>query len=371
MPQRSSTSSRRRPWLVASPLLAVVIAGAVVALVLTSREGSGADGRVAASESAVEKRLFAEGSFWNARVPGEADLEVSSGARVERLAGEIERKMDEGLQPAIAADSYSTPVYVVPPDQQRVPVALPDAGDWGDPLREALDEGVPIPADARPAEGTDGHMTVYQPSTDTLWEFWRARKEGDEWQASWGGAMREVSSNPGYYSDSVWSGLQPSEGWNWGSTATSLPVAGGLITMAELREGVIPHALAISVPDACADLVVKPARRGDGNDEDPDCMPEGARLRLDPDVDVASLGLSPLTEKVARAAQDYGLVVRDVTRGGNASLYAEAPQGASPYGRQDGPFDGLKPWQTLEKFPWDRLQMLEAEPCGEAPCADD
>ena len=35
---------------------------------------------------------------------------------------------------------------------------------------------VPISPNARPAAGSDGHMTVWQPSTDKLWEFWQARK---------------------------------------------------------------------------------------------------------------------------------------------------------------------------------------------------
>src|ERR671921_443276 len=111
-----------------------------------------------------------------------------------------------------------------------VAFAVIAAGAGARQFQAALDEGVPIPARAKPAPGTDGHMTVYQPSTDRLWEFWRAVQRPDGWHASWGGAMKRVSRSPGYYTDRSWPGRS---GFNWGSTATSLPVAGGTITMRE------------------------------------------------------------------------------------------------------------------------------------------
>ena len=63
-------------------------------------------------------------------------------------------------------------------------------------------------------------MTIWQPKTDTLWEFWQASKQSDGWHASWGGAIKHVSQSRGYYTTNSWPGLsQP----NWGATATSLP----------------------------------------------------------------------------------------------------------------------------------------------------
>ena len=47
-------------------------------------------------------------------------------------------------------------------------------------------EAVPIPSDASPAAGPDAHMTVWQPSTDHLWEFFQARKLADGWHANFG-----------------------------------------------------------------------------------------------------------------------------------------------------------------------------------------
>ena len=55
------------------------------------------------------------------------------------------------------------------------------------------------------------------------------------WHADWAGAMQHVSTNPGYYSNLAWDGLGATEGWNWGSTASSLPMIGGTAMISELK----------------------------------------------------------------------------------------------------------------------------------------
>jgi hypothetical protein len=229
--------------------------------------------------------------------------------------------------------------------------------------------GVPIPEGAAPAAGSDGHLTVYQPSQDTLWELWRARREADGWHADWGGAMRNVSRSPGYYTGAAWPGLTGRDGWNWGSTATSLPVAGGTVTLAELRRGRVDHALAMAIPDPCKDLFSWPAQRTDGTSARGDCMPLGAHLRLDPGLDVASLGLHPVARILAEAAQRHGVIVRDRTRVSAQFFLESSPRDQrSPYTAPDGLFGGTSPSGVLAGFPWDRLQLLQLRPCRQGPC---
>lgn len=313
-------------------------------------------------------RLFAADSFWNAPLANAAPLDASSPARMSAFVRQIKSEITQGIGPWISESEYSTPLYTVGPNQPRVGVKL-DTGPWGDPLRAALRDGVPIPADARQAKGSDGHMTIYQPSSDTLWEFWQASKQADGWHASWGGAMRNVSSSPGYYTSSAWPGLAPSDGWNWGSTASSLPVIGGTITIADLKSGHIDHALALDIPAPCASTFTWPAQRTDGTSKSPDCLPEGARLRLDPALDLSKLGLPPFTRMLAEAAQRYGMVVRDKT-GHATGFYAEdpSPTGTEPYWGADGFYGGLKPWNFLPPFPWAHLRLLRMNTCSAAPC---
>lgn len=316
-------------------------------------------------------RLFAPDSVWNQALATDAPLDPSTGSRMAAFQAEIRREISTGIGPWIAETSYSTPLYTVPADQPRVSVKL-DTGAWGARLQQALDQGVPIPPSATPAAGTDGHMTIYQPSTDTLWELWRAVRQSDGWHASWGGAMQQVSQSPGYYTNTSWPGLQPSQGWNWGATATSLPVIAGTIMIDELRRGEIGHALALDIPNPCAQTFSWPAQRSDGGLTTPDCMPEGARLRLDPSIDLSKLDLPPITRILAQAAQRYGMIVRDGT-GRATGFYAEdpTPTGSNPYAGPDGFYGGLKPWKFLPQFPWDRLQLLKLSLCAKAPCLPD
>jgi hypothetical protein len=306
-------------------------------------------------------RLFARESFWNKRLAASAPLDPSSDALVTALVTEVQRERTAGIGPWIGTGSGSTPLYRVGADQARVRVHLDDRGvHGGDALRRAL-AAVPIPRNAKPAVGSDRHMTVWQPSTDTLWELFGARRAPDGWHALWGGAIRHVSKSPGYYTASAWPGATR----NWGATASSLPVIGGTMLLDELKKGRLDHALAINLPAPRARFFAWPAQRTDGTGPD-SALPEGARLRLDPALDVASLHLPKLTRMIARAAQRYGLVVRDQTHHA-ISLFGEVPtQGAAS--RYRAYFGGKTPGQLLADFPWDRLQVLRMHLCTQAPC---
>jgi hypothetical protein len=322
---------------------------------------------------ANSRRLFAPDSFWNKPVQQRTELDPRSGLLSNTLANFIYSQIGRptwlnGGYPNIAADEYSTPIYRVSRRTPRVHVGL--EGDGSPSLRRILAAGVPIPAGAAPAAGTDGHLTVYQPSTDTLWEFWRARRTRDGWVASWAGAMRRVSKSPGYYDAGSWGKLlELPEGWNWGSTATSLPVAGGTATLAELRAGRITHALAMALPNVCRGVFSWPAQRDDGTTDGSDCIPQGAHLRLDPNLDIDSLSLHPVAKLLAQAAQRYGMVVRDRTRV-SAQFFLESPDPGrpSPYTGRGGLYRGSAPWSILNGFPWRSVQVLPMRLCVSAPC---
>ncbi len=178
-----------------------------------------------------------------------------------------------------------------------------------------------MPADAVPAKGTDKQLTVYQPSTDRLWEFWQASKVDGRWQACWGGRLDHASTSPGYFPG------------GFGSSASGLAISGGMVRVDDVEAGRIDHALALQIisPRSYQEFSW-PAQRSDGWSDDPDAVPEGLRLRLDPSVDVASLGLEPVTEMIALAAQKYGFIVVD--KAGAVAVTGEtgtATQGTNPW----------------------------------------
>jgi hypothetical protein len=319
---------------------------------------------VAPASAPAAPTLFAPTSVWNAPLPDNAPVDPSSPTLVKTLRDTVAQNVAAGWGPWIETRN-TTSFYVVPADQPAVRVAL-DPGSWKATLQQTF-EAVPIPANAVPGGGPDAHMTIYQPSTDRLWELFKAAKQADGWHASFGGAMSSTSTSPGYYDAASWPGLS---GSFWGATATSLPVIAGTMMLGELNAGVIPHALAMDVPYALPKTYSWPAQRTDGASTDPNAIPEGARFRLDPKLDIDALNLPPMTRMMAKAAQRYGIIVRDQTAHA-ISFFAENPnqQAADPYATANGFFGGAYPNPVMQAFPWASLQLVKMDLRPAAPTA--
>lgn len=273
---------------------------------------------------------------------------------VGALGREVSQEEQARSGPWINTTSYSVPIFTVSANQPTTSVTLDHAPDAA---LSAAWSAVPLPSGARASQGSDGNLVVWQPSSDRMWEFWRLHREGDGWHAAWGGAMADVSRNSGVYGPDAWPGAKP---W-WGATASSLALAGGVMTINELRRGQIDHALAIAVPDVRAGVFASPARRTDGTSPDPSSLPEGARLRLDPRLNLASLEMPPFTRMMAVAAQRYGIIVRDYASKVAFIGQDPSPTGSDPYRRAGGLFEGEYPAQLLASFPWAHLQVLRMD----------
>jgi hypothetical protein len=299
-------------------------------------------------------RFFSPSSFWNEALPADAPLDPRSAALVGAFDEEVAREEQFDQAPYINTTAYSVPIYTVPVNEPTVRVTL-DHTEPPPALQSAWD-AVPLPSDAQPAVGTDGHLVVWQPSTNRLWEFWRISHTARGWQAEWGGAMRNVSSDAGVYSKRAWPGAKT----GWGASASSLSIAGGLITLEDLEMGQINHALSVAIPNVAGGIYASPAQRTDGTSTAPLSLPEGAHLRLDPSLDLASLHLPRLTLMIAEAAQRYGIIVRDDAPS-TISFFAQdpIPTGTNPYSGPSGFFEGKLPNQLLASFPWNHLQLLK------------
>ena len=299
--------------------------------------------------SSSPSTVFAADSFWYTPISADAPLHANSAGFV---ADFLRQKKAYYGTVGINTTAYASPVYVAGPHAPTVRVTPWDCQKQGYPKPELAKQwnAVPIPAYAQPADGTDAEMTIYQPSSDTIWEFWQARKVGDQWQACWGGRLENASKSPG-----IWPN-------HYGTTATSLPFLGGQIAVEELQRGEIRHALGIALVDAENwNIYSWPATRSDGYNPQhvPNRIPEGLRFRLDPRVDVQSLHMHPVGKIIAKAAQTYGFVVWD--KGGAISLRAENPKAYTLVGKPDpyrALFQGTPNYAILQGFPWDKLQFL-------------
>ncbi|MFA9269264.1 MAG: hypothetical protein ACEQSX_00690 [Baekduiaceae bacterium] len=290
--------------------------------------------------------FYAPDSIWNTPIPADAPRDPRSDTYVDELVRQVDRD-----RATVLFREYSVPIYRVGADQRRVRVRLTKRAPA---LQEAF-ASVPLPDDPRPADGTDGALLVYQRATDTIWEFWRFRQRAGEYEADWGGRMTEVSKNPGYYR---WRETPVVEKPFWGFNVTRIGGATGIMTLDELRRGRIDHVLYLAIPDARKGICAAPASGTDGVTDSPDAIPEGARFRLDPDLDVEALDVPAMTKVMARAAQRYGVVVGN--RAGAVNFAAEDPAqyGGDPYAEIR---DGASPMEIAEAFPFERLQTLKLD----------
>lgn len=287
---------------------------------------------------AVAGSLFSAASYHNLVLADDAPLDPNSAAAVNDLLG-----MVASYAEAINTSSWTTRVYTVPLTQPTVRVVNDNSGH--PELGEAY-SAVPLPSGAQPDAQADHHLTVWQPSSDTLWEFWGFYYDSSGVpHAKYGGRMVSVSTNPGHFVNAT---LPLFESKGWGATATSIPLLAGLIRYSEAQALNIPHAIAMAAPKNNCQFR-NPAQRTDGG-----CvagvqnLPPGARLRLPASLNVDALSCSPLCKAIARAVQRYGFVIRD--RAGAIALYGENT-GAD----WNTTIPGGK---SLNGFPWDKLQML-------------
>lgn len=293
--------------------------------------------------------IFAPTSFWYQVIPANVALHPNSA----NFTAEFQRQIKAYYgNVTINTTSYASPVYTAAAGTPTTAVQFWDCQGkrWTDPNLVKQWSAVPVPSYAQQASGSDAEMTIYQPSSDTIWEFWQTRNQGGVWQACWGGRLQNASKSDG---------IMPA---GFGTTATGLPFLGGQITAEELKRGEIRHAIGISLVDVERFGIFSwPANRSDGYNPNnaPNRIAEGQRFRLDPTVNVDALSMHPVAKVVAKAAQKYGFVVWD--KAGSISLRAQNPKSytalgnVNPYGAL---FNGTPEYALLNGFPWNRLQFL-------------
>lgn len=282
-------------------------------------------------DAVSEQPFFSADSPWNTAVDGatvdtrSADLlkqAKESVQFVEQAGGSAPQTDfvtgDEGIY--VNTDRWTTPVV-----QGGVSTAMicrqADCGETPPGGR------LPVPADVSPDPRFDGWFSIIDEDGRYVYDLWRGRREA-------GGAIS-------YQYMRRWSLAGPGFGkpYEIGARGSGLPLVGGLIRPGELQAGEINHALAISIPGGATGTFVQPASATDGNGR-ASSLPQGARIRLKPDV-MLRRGVDPVTgERIKLTAQQrrigdaivatlrtYGAIVVD--RASVPTLYAQRDATAS------------------------------------------
>lgn len=294
---------------------------------------------------------FAPSSFWRAPLAPDAPLHPDSARWARNVCQQFDFDPDTGRPYPDAVtgnawfshDAGGSPLYVVGPHAPTQTVNL--THEWvpnEDPLRASW-LYVPVPDGMVVGNSMDASVCIWQPSTDTMWEFWVMQPVTGRpyaWEARWGGTMRHASQSIGVYQARSENGAQY-EWPNWGHTASSLPINAGAVQPEEIDRGYIGHALHLTVGNT-ATSKLWPAQRTDGDGywwrrtngtmgtwrtgathtAYPDLVPEGARLRFPATLDLAPY--SGLTRLLAEAIRDHGMIVTDITYGGCSIRFRES-----------------------------------------------
>jgi hypothetical protein len=327
----------------------------------------------AASVAQADTPPFAPDSVWNLALRPDAAISPNSAGYVQWLDNQVTTGTTW-----INSSGCNDPIYVAAPGTPTVPVTI-TSGRYQDPALLRAWSEVPIPAGAVPAACGDKNFAIQQTQPNGAikqWEFWNATEQSDgSWVASWGGVINDIRVDRGFASPIAWTDPTDSNpasnqsNIQWNVTGTSMSMTAGVITEADIESGQINHALAVAAPNAAKGVWMWPAQRGDGTSTDPNALPEGAHLRLNPKIDLSTISMTPLVRMMAVAAQKYGIIVRDQTGSSTTTFFTQQLSSADET-LFSSDLEGLTPHEALRSFPWGDLEVLNAPLCSsyDVPC---
>ncbi|HHT9112669.1 MAG: carboxypeptidase regulatory-like domain-containing protein [Planctomycetes bacterium] len=304
-------------------------------------------------EDLVHIPLYSNANPFVKEIESNPEIDPNSDAMVEGLVSQA------AIGFVIAQKQWTVPVFYADESTPRYDVTLKCGKEWE--LGVTQLKNVPIPDWAEPSDdnhegeinpdgcgGSDNGpdegdfaMAVIDTATRCEYDFWQAKKTKGKWAASWANSISIDS-------DSIFEkGLS--------CRGSGFALLNGLIWPDELKAGRIDHAIAFSYDLTRAGGPVSPATDSDGTSKGSDTMPEGARVQLDPTLDLDSLGLTDYEKTIAKALQEYGMILVD--DGGGMAFYVVHPLSA-----KNNPYEGILPdkdYASLENIPVDKFRVLK------------
>ncbi|HSJ89830.1 MAG TPA: hypothetical protein VK909_21645 [Anaerolineales bacterium] len=296
----------------------------------------------------IEKMVpYSTTSIWNTPIDPSPKYDVHSAEMVSNLV------LSHDGQIITAGEAYNYPVYFADEQTPRwdIPCTINKctiAHSDQDVIRADLVQGVPIPEDAQPGEDTDARMIIIDKVTRLEYDLSKAQRTATGW----------TTGTVSVY-NILWDGTPVMHS----SRGSGIPAYAGLLRPWEIQQGRIEHALAFGYTEPAADQCVFPASKTDGESNMHFAIPEGARLQLDPsltDQDFDQMGLDPTAKIIARALQEYGMILVDDS--GSFKIYVEDLIN-NPYATQDWTDPDLNlTKESIYNIPYTAFRVLELPP---------
>jgi hypothetical protein len=344
----------------AAPAIAVPTAAPTIAAVSL---GSSSCGAVPALTNGVEygagwAPYSCQSSPWNVHVSSNPTYATYSSAQIaaEFSAGETQpvREQEAG------AFDYGHPIYYAQASDPVVNVVCQSYCNRAD--SGGYPATIHVPAKARPAGGSDAHMSVIQPDGTEI-DMWGTKQPSANWSTGNTVSAAAVANCGSFVSGSGFMADGP------GATAGGGCLAGGLLRASELLAGSIDHALFLIAQ--CANGWQYPAYPNASTDG---CTggsgpPLGGRLWYDvPDATTnATPGLQSWEKAILNALHDYGGYLEDDMGGGSAvsgiAFLAESGESSYAFGLPD-PFAALtsQGWSGINVAGALALRYIGADP---------
>jgi len=275
-------------------------------------------------------RPFNDSSPWNTPILENPVLDPNSATIVNNLSQQTALSMYRFAPPIYNADA-NTPI-------RKVVVTKPNSKS------PFIGLDVRIPDGAKPNSGTNSSFFVLDWSARRTYEFYKFKWSGADVQVYGGGSI----SFDGNGVDMA------------GSGSAGASKLAGLIRLHEIEEGRIDHAISIATKFASKETRY-PSRGNDGDITGPGGLAVGARIQLDPTIDVAAIpGITKGELAIARALQKYGGYCIGKTTQPMLLNFELAPDATSP--TNPGKIyseNGFPSGADITRIPWNRLRVLK------------
>ncbi len=236
-------------------------------------------------------QLFPVDHIWNAKVD-KLPIDKNSGLYINTIGATTSFHPDFGSGFWEGAP-IGIPFNIVSGTQAKVNVSFEYASE--------SDKGpYPIPSNPNieggPNSTGDRHILILDKDNCKLYELFSAYKQADgSWKAA-SGAIYDLKSYA----------LRP-DGWT-SADAAGLAILPGLVRYAEVKSGVIKHAIRFTVPQT-RNAYVWPARHYASDLSNIKYPPMGQRFRLKANVDISRF--SPDVKVILQAMKTYGIILAD------------------------------------------------------------